>query len=427
MKLTLGTFIAASRKEKGLTQKELAEMFCVSDKTVSHWERDETSPDISLLPLIAEIFGITVDELLKGEKKETGKEEIKKEKDRSTGILYALDIALNKFRTRNFISVALSVIAVLCGCIVDYFKTIHAGYIVFLIVLIVPLLLTALFRGSFTANLVSPYADKEILKEYGKRANRITLLNFYFTLTCFILYSSRVILFHTADIVLVLLLFLVSAALVYLCERALRKRDLLGNPDRPVTIKKKTLLKIFCCLLCSALLFAVYVSHISRDEESIMYEKAEYTVISEEDFVAFMEKEVPAPDEIYGRMGSEWDLYSRLLPSDKGTEYTFYPDFGADSSAIQVIDPDGDGEVTFTYNNLEIAQYRYNPAEGFRVYTHAQLLKARAEAEKAYGIYFVIHLALYLLSVLISFSIYFILLRRFRKNGRQDTVELKIF
>ena len=77
MKVTLGAFIAELRKEKGLTQKEFAEMLCVSDKTVSHWECDKTSPDISLLPVIAETFGITVDELLKGERKHEKAEEKK--------------------------------------------------------------------------------------------------------------------------------------------------------------------------------------------------------------------------------------------------------------------------------------------------------------------------------------------------------------
>ncbi len=66
---TLGTFIAFLRKEKGLTQKQLAELLNVSDKTVSHWECDETSPDISLLPILAQTLGVTVDELLQGEKR----------------------------------------------------------------------------------------------------------------------------------------------------------------------------------------------------------------------------------------------------------------------------------------------------------------------------------------------------------------------
>ena len=65
---TLGQFIAENRKEKGLTQRELSEMLQVSDKTISHWERDESSPDITILPELSAIFGITVDELLKREK-----------------------------------------------------------------------------------------------------------------------------------------------------------------------------------------------------------------------------------------------------------------------------------------------------------------------------------------------------------------------
>jgi transcriptional regulator with XRE-family HTH domain len=54
-----------------MTQRELAEKLFVSDKTVSRWECDECSPDLSLIPAIAEIFGITTDELLRGEKNNT--------------------------------------------------------------------------------------------------------------------------------------------------------------------------------------------------------------------------------------------------------------------------------------------------------------------------------------------------------------------
>ena len=67
-KKTIGKFIAVLRKANGMTQKELGQKLLVSDKTVSRWENDEFSPDISLLPAIAEIFGITVDELLRGER-----------------------------------------------------------------------------------------------------------------------------------------------------------------------------------------------------------------------------------------------------------------------------------------------------------------------------------------------------------------------
>ena len=65
---TMGKFLAALRKANGYTQKELAEKINVSDKAVSRWERDESAPDISLLPVLAEIFGVTTDELLRGER-----------------------------------------------------------------------------------------------------------------------------------------------------------------------------------------------------------------------------------------------------------------------------------------------------------------------------------------------------------------------
>ena len=66
---SIGTLIAALRRANGMTQKELAERLNVSDKAVSRWERDESLPDLTLLPLIADIFHITVDELLRGERK----------------------------------------------------------------------------------------------------------------------------------------------------------------------------------------------------------------------------------------------------------------------------------------------------------------------------------------------------------------------
>ena len=67
-KRTMGKFIAVLRKANGMTQQELGDKLMVSDNTVSKWERDERMPDISLLPAIAEIFGITTDELLRGER-----------------------------------------------------------------------------------------------------------------------------------------------------------------------------------------------------------------------------------------------------------------------------------------------------------------------------------------------------------------------
>ena len=66
MDTTLGKRIAALRKEKGLKQEELAERLDISGQAVSKWENDQNCPDISLLPQLANILGVTVDELLSG-------------------------------------------------------------------------------------------------------------------------------------------------------------------------------------------------------------------------------------------------------------------------------------------------------------------------------------------------------------------------
>jgi len=67
---TLGRRIAALRHERGLKQDELAAMLDISAQAVSKWENDQTCPDISALPKLAEILGVTVDELLSGRKEE---------------------------------------------------------------------------------------------------------------------------------------------------------------------------------------------------------------------------------------------------------------------------------------------------------------------------------------------------------------------
>ena len=66
---SIGSFIAVLRKAKGMTQKDLAELLHVSDKTVSRWETGEGTPDLALIPVLAEIFGVTCDELLRGERR----------------------------------------------------------------------------------------------------------------------------------------------------------------------------------------------------------------------------------------------------------------------------------------------------------------------------------------------------------------------
>ncbi|MCR5527722.1 Helix-turn-helix domain-containing protein [Oscillospiraceae bacterium] len=120
-----GQLITELRKEKGLTQKQLADALNVTDKAVSKWERGLSFPDISMLEPIAEVLDISIMEILAGEKKsedetitreeaqqmikesvELSDEEIRHKKERSRLIIIILVVI-----TLLLISLTLNVIS----------------------------------------------------------------------------------------------------------------------------------------------------------------------------------------------------------------------------------------------------------------------------------------------------------------------------
>lgn len=74
---SIGETIAYLRKEKGMTQNELAEKMNVTDKAVSKWERDLSCPDINTISKLADILDVSVEELLKAKKKENSNTKMK--------------------------------------------------------------------------------------------------------------------------------------------------------------------------------------------------------------------------------------------------------------------------------------------------------------------------------------------------------------
>lgn len=70
MNETIGNRISKFRKAKGMTQEDLASKLGISSQAVSKWETDASCPDISLLPQLSRVLGITTDELLTGKSDE---------------------------------------------------------------------------------------------------------------------------------------------------------------------------------------------------------------------------------------------------------------------------------------------------------------------------------------------------------------------
>lgn len=123
-KKTIGKFIAALRKANGMTQRELGEKLFVSDKTVSRWECEECTPELSLIPSIAEIFGITTDELLRGERNnpDTFENAEKNERQKAKSdkqFKLMLENKKRKYRKLTIISVGITILGFIAAMIAN--------------------------------------------------------------------------------------------------------------------------------------------------------------------------------------------------------------------------------------------------------------------------------------------------------------------
>ena len=92
-KQTLGQKIFELRKAKNMTQLELANQLNITDKAVSKWERDISCPDINTFPKLAEILGVSVDELLPANA--NAKAEHDEKKDAFDMVLKAIPLAMS--------------------------------------------------------------------------------------------------------------------------------------------------------------------------------------------------------------------------------------------------------------------------------------------------------------------------------------------
>ncbi|MBR6392783.1 MAG: helix-turn-helix domain-containing protein, partial [Eubacterium sp.] len=112
--LKTGMFISELRKEKSLTQAQLAEKLGITDRAVSKWETGRSLPDAAIMLELCEILGITVNELLSGErlnmeqfdkKFEENLLEMKKQKEESDRKLLRAEIALGSISSVFFLAI----------------------------------------------------------------------------------------------------------------------------------------------------------------------------------------------------------------------------------------------------------------------------------------------------------------------------------
>ena len=109
--IKIGKYIAENRKKKNMTQEQLAERIGVTSKTISRWENGNYMPDISLLKPLSEELGITLNDLLSGEKVEKEKYQEKLEENIINTIDYSNKKVIEK---NNSIGLLLVIFGILC-------------------------------------------------------------------------------------------------------------------------------------------------------------------------------------------------------------------------------------------------------------------------------------------------------------------------
>ena len=91
-----GKFIAALRKEKGMTQEQLGERLCVTNKTISRWENGNYMPNVEMMSLLSKEFGVSINEIIAGER--LGTEDFKALPRNSDGAICAVGFFVRQYK-----------------------------------------------------------------------------------------------------------------------------------------------------------------------------------------------------------------------------------------------------------------------------------------------------------------------------------------
>ena len=120
----IGKFIAMLRKEKNFKQEALASALGVSNKTISRWETGKYMPDLSLFPLLSKELGVSVNELMSGEK--IDKKEYQDEFEKNVvNTIAKVDKSTRNWNILGYISIGVMIllfIVIATSCVLNYYK-----------------------------------------------------------------------------------------------------------------------------------------------------------------------------------------------------------------------------------------------------------------------------------------------------------------
>lgn len=344
---TMGSFIAVLRKSKGYTQRQLADMLGVSDKTVSHWERDESAPDISMLPIIADIFGVTCDEIIRGQKNtEFAEAEPTANPKSEKQLKYLLEKRFTKYKIQTIISLGVSG-AGLAFSMFLYWSFAKSPFYIGLVFTIAALCCLVVFDILFKQSLSAEEFEKEQLSPFRQKGRRM----FFSAL----LLISAIQGFTLPDIVNWDFLpggFLFSLTIAAVGFGIMILSGIIDAPKGLKSIKEikpKTikiwLLRLASVAFCFILIFSSVCMTDNLKSRFSLKQTPSVTFTDKDEFIEYMETEKPMP------------YYDSMAVTQRFDE--IFDMNGYIVRDEEYCSPDGENELElkFTWRNLEVSDY----------------------------------------------------------------------
>lgn len=371
-KKTIGGFIAALRRANGMTQRELAERLGVSDKTVSRWETDEGAPDLSLIPVIAEIFGVTCDELLRGQRSAAGEggtaaPEVTAKGERERRRL--LRSAMSRFRTRSLIAAGVSALGLIAALICNFaFLRATLGFYLGAAFYVAGAVLQAVFLDRAFLSVDWEESDASAFKRDALRLAELS-----FAVTSGFLGFTLPMAFVDAYLGVTagsLLLYgaIGAAAALLVCGAACRlvntrliKKGVLILTEREAGLRRKNIrLQNICAAVLAGLLTLTALANSALTESDFLLRG---TVFEDyESFLEFVEADVPDP------------MYNAAPEPDYYLDGDGSPISEDEALKRTITDSDGNVLLTFVQRNSDIERINYTVSAGsalpITVYTH---------------------------------------------------------
>ena len=368
-KKTIGGFIAALRKANGMTQKDLAERLHVSDKTVSRWERDDGAPDLAVIPVIAEIFGVSCDELLRGERKppderaepaEQSESAPKAEKQRQR----LLKLTLSQYKSRTYIAMGVSVLGVIAALICDLaFLKAVLGFFLGAVFFAASVVCQAVFVNRAFFSVEDAGLEESALS--GFKRNVIRAAERSIGLTAALLGFTLPLLLADAYVGLspdsLLLwgavgaaaLLLVYAVVLYFLHASLLKKGVYALPEKEAAVYYRNhKLKRTCAIVLAAVLAVTFVAHQLATSIWGPYSIMKGTTFADYDsFIQYMQQDIPADSD--GHAGEPRQSAAQL------------PDgIGEEALTRRLEDSNGNVVCEYIDRNESVVSLRYTPKDG---------------------------------------------------------------